>query len=193
MPKLGMPEIRKPQLIDATMSVIDDVGLSGASVSLISKKAGVSAGIINHYFGGKHGLLEATMRTVLQQLGESVQRQLRQIPDDQPHRRIMAIVEGNFDQQQMESKVVKTWLAFWSQSMHDPELYRLQRINARRLISHLTIELKKIKSHDQAQLIAETLAALVDGLWLRGALSPHGINPEFATKVVAEYLELQLR
>lgn len=27
MPKLGMPEIRKPQLVDATMAVIDDVAL----------------------------------------------------------------------------------------------------------------------------------------------------------------------
>jgi TetR/AcrR family transcriptional repressor of bet genes len=192
MPKLGMPEIRRPQLIDATMSVIDDVGLSGASVSLISKKAGVSTGIINHYFGGKHGLLEATMRTVLRQLGTIVQNKLRNIPDDQACARILAIVEGNFDQQQMESKVVKTWLAFWTQSMHDPVLYRIQRVNACRLVSHLTIELKKIRPHAEAKHIAETIAALIDGIWLRGALSPNGMDPELACQQVKQYLEKQL-
>ncbi len=44
MPKVGMPEIRKPQLVKATMSVIDRVGLHAASISLISKEAGVSTG-----------------------------------------------------------------------------------------------------------------------------------------------------
>lgn len=193
MPKVGMPQIRKPQLIKATMSVIDDVGLAGASVSLISKKAGVSAGIINHYFGGKHGLLEATMRTVLRQLGEGVQRKLRTIPHDQFHERVLAIVDSNFDEQQMESKVVKTWLAFWAQSMHDPELYRLQRVNACRLVSHLTIELKKAKPHAEAKFMAETIAALIDGIWLRGALSPAGIDSSLARVVVTKYLESQLR
>lgn len=44
MPKVGMPAIRRPQLVAATVAVIDEVGLAGASVSLISRKAGVSAG-----------------------------------------------------------------------------------------------------------------------------------------------------
>ena len=61
MPKVGMPEIRKPQLIDATMEAINAVGLQKASVAMISGYAGVSPAIINHYFGGKDGLLEATM------------------------------------------------------------------------------------------------------------------------------------
>lgn len=41
MPKVGMPKIRRPQLVSATMTVIDRVGLHGASVSLISQEAGV--------------------------------------------------------------------------------------------------------------------------------------------------------
>ena len=58
MPKVGMPDIRKPQLVAATMTVIERVGLHGASIALISKEAGVSTGIINHYFGGKHGFVD---------------------------------------------------------------------------------------------------------------------------------------
>lgn len=55
MPKVGMPDIRKPQLVQATMTVIDRVGLHGASIALISKEAGVSTGIINHYFAESMG------------------------------------------------------------------------------------------------------------------------------------------
>jgi TetR/AcrR family transcriptional repressor of bet genes len=61
MPKLGMSGIRKPQLIRATIRVIHDVGLADAAVAMIGQKANMSPSIINHYFGGKDGLLEATM------------------------------------------------------------------------------------------------------------------------------------
>ena len=37
MPKVGMPEVRKPQLVKATMTVIGRVGLHAATISLISK------------------------------------------------------------------------------------------------------------------------------------------------------------
>src|SRR5690554_7145605 len=63
LPKIGMQPIRRQQLIQATMAAIDEVGLADATVLRIARHAGVSAGIISHYFGGKDGLLEATMRS----------------------------------------------------------------------------------------------------------------------------------
>ena len=127
MPKVGMPDIRKPQLVQATMTVIDRVGLHAASIALISKEAGVSTGIINHYFGGKHGLLEETMREILRQLSNTITTALKALPVDAHQQRINAIIEGNFEGYQAENKVAKTWLAFWSYSMHDQQLKRLQR------------------------------------------------------------------
>ena len=38
---------RKQELIDATMSVISEFGLSNTTVSKVTQKAGLSAGIIN--------------------------------------------------------------------------------------------------------------------------------------------------
>ncbi|WP_163131992.1 transcriptional regulator BetI [Agarivorans sp. Alg241-V36] len=192
MPKVGMPEIRKPQLVEATMAVIDEVGLSGASVTLISKKAGVSSGIIHHYFGGKHGLLEETMRTVLRRLSATSIAHLQAADPNNVAARVMAIVAANFDGYQVESKVVKTWLAFWAQAMHDKDLHRLQRVNERRLLSHLRYELKQALPAEQAQFMAQGIAALIDGIWLRGALNPDGISPENAQKIISDYLEKQL-
>ena len=127
MPKVGMPDIRKPQLVQATMTVIDRVGLHAASIALISKEAGVSTGIINHYFGGKHGLLEETMREILRQLSNTVTTELKALPADAHLQRINAIINGNFEGYQAENKVSKTWLAFWSYSMHDAQLKRLAK------------------------------------------------------------------
>ncbi|WP_120512481.1 transcriptional regulator BetI [Photobacterium salinisoli] len=192
MPKVGMPEIRKPQLVEATMAAIDEVGLAGASVALISKKAGVSPGIINHYFGGKHGLLEETMRSVLRQLSHTVMEHLASVDKTDVPGRIKAIVAGNFDSYQVDNKVVKTWLSFWAQAMHDPQLHRLQRVNEKRLLSHLRHELKQVLPADQALFVAQGTAALIDGIWLRGALTPGGISPTQAQSIITDYLEKQL-
>ena len=72
MPKVGMQPIRRQQLIDATLAAVNELGFAEASISQIAQRAGVSTGIISHYFQGKNGLIEATMRYLLQQLGKSV-------------------------------------------------------------------------------------------------------------------------
>ena len=192
MPKLGVAEIRKPQLIEATMEAINAVGLHKANVVMISGYAGVSPAIINHHFGGKDNLLEATMRSVLKQLSESVRRQLAEIPREDVMGRLNAIVRGNFDDTQVDGKVVKTWLTFWSQSMHNLPLYRLQRVNEKRLLSYLMYELSQVMPRPRARQVAQTTAALIDGIWLRGALSPEGINVRLAQQLINDYIRQQL-
>ena len=107
MPKVGMPDIRKPQLVQATMAVIDRVGLHSASIALISKEAGVSTGIINHYFGGKHGLLEETMREILRQLSVTITKALKELPANAHQQRINAIINGNFEGYQAENTLLQ--------------------------------------------------------------------------------------
>ncbi|MEC9483614.1 MAG: transcriptional regulator BetI, partial [Halomonas sp.] len=136
MPKLGMEPIRRRQLIQATMQAIDEVGLADATVARIAKRAGVSAGIISHYFGGKDDLLEATMRQILGDLGTAVS-QRRAEADAEPRSHLQAIIDGNFDRSQVSQSVIKTWLAFWASSMHRQNLQRLQYVNDRRLYSNL--------------------------------------------------------
>jgi len=192
VPKVGMPEIRKPQLIKATMEAINDVGLHKASVATIASYAGVSPAIINHYFGGKDGLLEATMRSVLQELADAITTRLKQVDKDDVISRIHAIVDGNFDSSQVDNKVVKTWLTFWSYSMHKPILYRLQTVNNKRLLSYLRFELKKIVPHDEAAFIAQGIASLIDGIWLRGALTQDGIDKYLAEALIFDFLRAKL-
>ena len=192
MPKLGVAEIRKPQLIEATMEAINAVGLQKANVVMISGYAGVSPAIINHHFGGKDNLLEATMRSVLKQLSDSIRRQLADVPREDVMGRLNAIVRGNFDDTQVDSKVVKTWLAFWTQSMHNDALFRLQRVNEKRLLSYLTYELCRVLPRERARFVAQTVAALIDGIWLRGALTPEGINVRLAQQLINDYIRQQL-
>ena len=47
--------------------------------------------------------------------------------------------------------------------------------------------------HQKAQLVATGIAALIDGIWLRGALNPQGIDSNLARQVITDYLSLYLK
>ncbi len=142
MPKLGMREVRRAQLIEATLYTIDEAGLPGTTLAPVAQRANISTGIVSHYFGDKDGLLEATMRHVLRDLWLATSRR-RGAAAPEPRERLRAIVAANFDDTQVSAPVMKTWLAFWSQSMHQPQLGRLQRVNTRRLHSNLCAEFRQ--------------------------------------------------
>ncbi|GEK47357.1 transcriptional regulator BetI [Halomonas pacifica] len=192
MPKVGMEPIRRRQLIQATMEAIDEAGLADATVIRIARRAGVSAGIISHYFGGKDGLLEATMRQILHDLGEAVATRRAALGQAEPRAHLEAIIDGNFDRSQVSGPVAKTWLAFWASSMHQPALQRLQSVNDRRLYSNLCHQFRRCLPRDEARRAAQGLAAMIDGLWLRGALAPEGLDVAQARRLAYDYLDQQL-
>ena len=192
MPKVGMEPIRRRQLIQATMAAIDEVGLADATVVRIARLAGVSAGIISHYFGGKDGLLEATMRQILQDLGDAVHQRRQGLPKHAPRAHMRAIIDGNFDRSQVSQSVMKTWLAFWASSMHRHNLHRLQHVNDRRLYSNLCHQFRQCLPKQQAREAAGGLAAMIDGLWLRGALAPEGLDVDRARELAYAYLDEKL-
>ncbi|UNH28435.1 transcriptional regulator BetI [Moellerella wisconsensis] len=192
MPKVGIQSIRKQQLIQATLEVINEVGMQEASIALIARKAGVSNGIISHYFKDKNGLLEASMRYIQYQLGFAVAIRLRLLEDSSPAMRLRAIVAANFDPSQTSGPAVKTWLAFWASSMHQPNLYRLQQVNDRRLYSNLCAEFARVMDKPHARQAAKGLAALIDGLWLRSALNKKPFQPDEAITIANHYIDTQL-
>ena len=192
MPKVGMQPIRRSQLINATLKAVDQVGMSDASIAYIARLAGVSNGIISHYFQDKNGLLEATMRHLMLALSDGVRERRAALKDSSPRAHLRAIIDGNFDETQVNGPAMKTWLAFWAFSMHQPSLQRLQRVNDRRLYSNLCGQFRRVLPQDRARVAARGMAALIDGLWLRGALSGARFDIKLALKIAYEYLDTQI-
>ena len=167
MPKVGMEPVRKKQLIEATLYVMAEVGYHSTTISLIAKKAGLSSGIISHYFGDKQGLIEATMRHLLDAL------KITQ-PIADPLQRIDFIIENNFSQTQGASSATNTWFNFWALSLHDETLHRLQSVNHKRLESNLASSYRKLLKKEHVKNAASSTAALIDGYWLRYAMGSVG-------------------
>lgn len=192
MPKIGMKPVRKQQLIDATLESIGEYGLQSTTIVTISRIAGLSSGIISHYFGGKQGLIEATIMHLLEQLKVAL---LERISSQQlsATERLNIIIEANFTPFQRSTPAIKTWLSFWAESMHDPKLKRLQHINSKRLYSNLLFSFRQLLDENSAKNAAKQTAAMIDGFWLRCALSPQP-NEEFkqAEQLCKSFIDAQL-
>lgn len=192
MPKLGMQTLRRRQLIDATLEAINEVGMHDATIAQIARRAGVSTGIISHYFKDKNGLLEATMRDITSQLRYAVLHRLHALQGARAELRLRAIVAGNFDETQISHAAMKAWLAFWASSMHQPMLYRLQQVASKRLLSNIVYEFMRELPREQAQQAGYGLAALIDGLWLRAALSGKPFNLSLAQALTTHFISQHL-
>ncbi|MGS0681370.1 transcriptional regulator BetI [Shewanella sp. 125m-7] len=171
MPRPPMKTVRQQQLIEATLISVERHGLHNTTINTISGFAGLSSGLISHYFGGKQGLIEATQKYLLEQLKQALLSRT-QGKSMLPLERLHAIVEANFTELQRSRPATKTWLSFWSQAMHEQGLARLQHINSQRLYSNLLFSFKKLLPKTQATIAAKQTAAMIDGFWLRSALSP---------------------
>ncbi len=190
MPKVGMEPIRRRQLIAATIAAIHQDGLSEATLSRISARAGLSTGLVNHYFDGKADLLEAALRWLATELRDEVIGRLSAAST--PRERVLAVIDGNLSAAQFTPEAVTAWLAFWAEVRASPRLARIQHIIARRLHSNLMHGLRRLVPEPRARHIASGLSALFDGLWLRCALTAGGVDPAAARALCRDYLLCQL-
>ncbi len=191
MPRLGMEPVRRKALVEAAIEAIHEKGSLEVTVSQIARRAGVSAALAHHYFGGKDDLIVATMRHLLGLFAGHVRERLQAARG--PRQRLSAIIEASFTPDQLQPQVMSSWLVFYALAQASPRAARLHRIYVRRLDANLRAELKPLTgSPEHAGRIAMSTAALIDGLYLRLAL---GNGPDGATAaraLVEDHVERQI-
>lgn len=190
MPKVGMEPIRRKALIDAAISAIGERGSLDVTMSEIAGRAGVSSALAHHYFGAKDDLLAATMRHLLTELDADARTSLRAATS--PYQRVRAVIAVNFSAKQFRPETIAAWLTFYVAAQKSPTLRRVLRIYARRLHSNLMSGLTLLMPRTDAEHAAESIAALIDGLYIRRALREDTPNAASAISLVEDYLDTKL-
>ena len=164
-----LEEGRRCRLIEVTIDSLAELGYVGTTLAQIAGRAGVSPGLVAHYFGDKDGLLDAAFRSLTRRVGDHVRARLRQIST--PRARIQAIIDANLAPEEFDRRTGSAWLAFWGQVLQIQSLRRVQSVYQRRTLTNLRSSLNKLVPPDEAQNLAAMIAAMIDGVWLRAALS----------------------
>ena len=162
-------EMRRRELVEVTIDSLAEVGFVGTTLSQIAARAGVSPGLVAHYFDDKDGLLDAAFRSLARRVGSQVRARLRLVAT--PRGRIQAVIDANLAPEEFDQRTGSAWLAFWGQVLHVERLKRIQSVYQRRTLSTLRNSLLKLVAPDEAHSLAAMIAAMIDGVWLRAALS----------------------
>lgn len=185
MPKLGMAPIRRKQLVAAAIAVIHEDGFARATVARIARRAGVSSGIVHHYFADKDDLLLSTMRSLLADLRADAVARLATAAT--PADRVNAVIDASFGDAQFEDGVFSVWLALYGNARRSERLQRILMLYHSRLHTNLLYNLRRLMTTGEAERTAEGMAAMVDGLWLRYALTGKPNDPDEPRSLTREY------
>ena len=182
---------RRQQFIETTIDALAEFGYTGATLGRIAARAGVSPGLVAHYFGDKDGLLEATFRALATRVRVEVVRRLRQAST--PRDRVQAVIDANLAPEEFDRRTGAVWLAFWGQVVHAPRLKRIQAAYQQRMLSTLRDALRRLMPGEDARRVAGMIAALIDGVWLRAALSEwQEADSESARSLVTAFVDSRL-
>ncbi|MCH2095032.1 MAG: transcriptional regulator BetI [Rhodobacteraceae bacterium] len=181
MPKVGMEPVRRAALVDATIGMIGEAGSLDVTVGQIAKRAGVSTALAHHYFGGKDQIFLAAMRHILSEYSAEVRLALKST--SAPQDRLAALIAANFSPTCFKPTTVNAWLNFYVQAQSSEDAARLLRIYQRRLDSNLRHALRAHLSDPTP--VVQALAAMIDGVYLRAALSRSGLKRDAAQQVLS--------
>ena len=190
MPRRGMEQQRRLELVEATIEAIHATGSLDVTVGQIARRAGVSSALAHHYFGGKDDLIVATMRHLMGVFAGHVRRRLRTAKT--PRARLTAIIHGSFTADQLQPAAMSSWLVFYAMAQASPGAKRLHRVYTARLHSTLVHALSELMLRAKAIEIARGIAALIDGIYLRCALGDETPDTREAVALVEGYIEATL-
>ncbi|TSJ60677.1 betaine-aldehyde dehydrogenase [Starkeya sp. 3C] len=176
-------DVRRRQLIDATIESLAEIGFNASTLAQIARRAGVSPGLVAHYFGDKDGLLEATLRSLSLRLYRATAARLAMAGDARG--RVQALIDANLAPEEFDQRTSSVWLAFWGQVLHSERLRRVQRIYQARMLANLRHDLRSLVAPGDVHRVAITIAAVIDGLWLRSSLSAAGETDSVSARQVA--------
>jgi len=163
-------DTRRDELIAACGRCLAKHGAHGTSVRAICLEAGVSHGLLRHYFDGISALIAATYRATGAQVSHALALAV-EAAGDGPRARLRAFVATNFRAPIADAELLATWLAFWSLARSDSvigkihdEIYADNRADLAALIAACP------GAPANPHLAAVGLSALIDGLWLELSL-----------------------
>jgi len=169
---------RQDALIDATLSLIATGGPEAATVRNIALKAGVTQGLIRHYFSTKEELIGAAYERHMTTMRYATYSTLeRELPDAVS--RLGALVTASLSPPVTDPRAMALWAGFIQSVQRDTAMRAIHektyfqfRDQLQVLINEAFIEVGQPKGKTSLRKFAIACNAVLDGLWLEGSALP---------------------
>ncbi len=176
-------EHRKEALIQATISLVAERGVAGATVREIAKQAEVTQGLIRHYFSTKEELIMAAFEHHMRHMTNLTAAPVAGIHISHKARLAAFVVTG-LKPPVATPRFISLWAGFLNKVRNDAQMrvihektYYDFRDRLEALIKNALIEANKPATPTQLRRLAIACNAVIDGLWLEGGALPSAFKP----------------
>jgi len=167
---------RREDLISATLDCIAEFGIQGATVRQIAARAGVTGGLIRHYFTSKDQMLQAAYRQLMNGITNTTTAAAQ---GADARTRLRHFIVANVTPPVTDSRTLSLWAAFISHIPLDPAFAAIHRESyltflaaLEELLVSFFAERRRMVAASECRAYAIALNGLIDGLWLEGTLAP---------------------
>ena len=173
-------EKRREALIAAAQSLVAEGGPQAATVRAIAARAGVTAGLIRHYFQTKDDLTRAAYLALMDGMTHANTAVLDSVGED-AELRLAVFVAASLRPPVMAFDRVGLWAGFLHSVQQDAALLEAHEagyLGYRDTLQGLIAALDRPAMSAQLRRDAIACNAVIDGLWLEGSVIPHAFGPD---------------
>ncbi|KIC09634.1 TetR family transcriptional regulator [Leisingera sp. ANG-M1] len=194
-------ESRQEALILATLELVAEKGVRGATVRGIAERADVTQGLIRHYFSSKEELIVAAYEHHMNQMTDDTFAP--GAAEGTARARLRAFVDGSLTPPVVDPRSLALWASFLNKVQQDPQMkathertYAYFRDRLEELIKAALEEAGRPAPPARLRQLSIACNAVIDGLWLEGGALPDAFEPgelvEIGRQSVAAIVELDL-
>jgi TetR/AcrR family transcriptional regulator, transcriptional repressor of bet genes len=189
---------RRQDLVDATLTCIATLGMERTTVREIAIKAGVTAGLIRHYFASKDELVLAAYTHYVEQITAQSREAVDKSSD--PLRRLAIFVRTSLTPPVVDQTKLSLWAGFIEHVRTNPAMaavhrqgYLASRDDATALIRAALFESGQEPEATTLRRFSIAVNAIIDGLWLEGSMSPDEFTSDEIVRVALTSVEALLQ
>lgn len=167
-------ENRRSALIAATQALVAEGGPEAATVRAIAERAGVTPGLIRHYFQSKDELNRAAYRALMDGMTDKGADAIEGVGAG-PEVRLAAFLAASLRPPVLDAGAVVLWAGYMHKVRSDPDLLAVHEtayVAYRDILEGLIGALPREVAPGQLRREAIACNALIDGLWVEGSLLP---------------------
>lgn len=169
---------RRHDLIRATLDCIADSGMHAVTVRAVAQRAGVSNGLIRHYFDSKDRMVQEAYRATMDEMTTLV-KAASTVAGAPARERLRRFVAANLGAPVADIRRLTLWASFIGMVHVDPamaaihrEHYLAFRRELEALLGEVLAEAGRPARAPARRRAAIKINATIDGLWLEGTLAP---------------------
>ena len=186
-------QMTRVALLEATIDIIADEGISGFTLAKVAERTGLSQGICNFHFRSKEQLMLDAFRMLYQEHGRAWRAAISNVKST-PTVRLTCLIEALLRPPIADHRKLSVWLAFWGVAPHRQTYLDICSAGDREYEEAVEGILRELSPGTDMingmslSAIAIALTGMIDGAHLQYLIAPGRLEPEEAIRACLAYL-----